>query len=624
MIKKNTKKYVTYRLFIKSLLCLLSFLVSSIFTYAKKAPFDQQINITAEKLQHDPDVYFGSIDTVSPLLLKEKPISNIGQILTQIPGLYVSGSEANNNLTSLFLRGESSGRVIIMVDGIKLNDPSSPDRGFDLSLISSDNIERIEILKGTHNSIGGLINIITKGRKKKDMVMVSFVGNSRRGITTKLNSFVNKKSFWYSTSFSHQQENGPSLVKRESANSERDSFNNSNIALQGGFDISNTDELELIFRASQKHTDTDQTYPLKDDPNYWLKNKKLVAKVKTTSFILDEQVELQSSIKYLKNIRLVENKAESQDNFKEISSEYMGSNIEGEIITNFSWTKHKSSFGVSVQKESLEIKDKVLTTGNLDYKSNLSLYVFNQNYFKIKKYILKTNLRYNQQNLGENFSTFNVAIDIPIAKKTILKSSYGNGVNSPSLYQLYSIYGNQGLRTEKASSFDIEIIKKLTNNEQIKLSYFINHAKDKIDFNPSTEKYENIKRTKIKGLEFHLIKKINNNINIAFSLTKQKTQNLETKKSLPMQPDLFGSTHLNWQINPKLSINSEIRYISKRESLEKKLSAYNLVNLYGSYSPNKHYKIYTSINNALNEDYTETGSFKSPKRWFLLGVSWKS
>ena len=93
----------------------------------------------------------------------------LGQLLNEQAGLSVNGAlnDAGTN-QSIYLRGASSGRTLILIDGIPVYDPSISDNSFDINLIPVDNIERIEICKGAQSStlygsdaIAGVINIIT-------------------------------------------------------------------------------------------------------------------------------------------------------------------------------------------------------------------------------------------------------------------------------------------------------------------------------------------------------------------------------------------------------------------------------------------------------------------------------
>src|SRR5690606_6784338 len=93
---------------------------------------------------------------------------NLTDALKSVPGLHVVESGARGSLTPVFTRGANSNQTLVLVNGMPINDPSSPGGAANLAGVPLDNVARIEVVRGPQSAlygsqaIGGVVNIITK------------------------------------------------------------------------------------------------------------------------------------------------------------------------------------------------------------------------------------------------------------------------------------------------------------------------------------------------------------------------------------------------------------------------------------------------------------------------------
>jgi vitamin B12 transporter len=94
---------------------------------------------------------------------------SLAQVLTEQTGIIVNGANSNPGKDkSVFLRGASNDYTLLLLDGVPVNDPSGAGGAFDLRLLPVEQIDHIEILKGSQSTlygsdaVAGVINIITK------------------------------------------------------------------------------------------------------------------------------------------------------------------------------------------------------------------------------------------------------------------------------------------------------------------------------------------------------------------------------------------------------------------------------------------------------------------------------
>src|SRR5262249_45083278 len=122
--------------------------------------------VTATKIETAANELGASVSVVNGDDFQTYLYPSVTEALRNIPGLEISQSGSPGKASTLAIRGANANQVQVLVDGVRVKSPTSGQ--VDLSDISADQIERIEVIRGAQSTlygadaIGGVVNIITK------------------------------------------------------------------------------------------------------------------------------------------------------------------------------------------------------------------------------------------------------------------------------------------------------------------------------------------------------------------------------------------------------------------------------------------------------------------------------
>ncbi len=146
---------------------------------AKEAPIESKVQETVIVTATRGEMDFYSAPTTASVItadeIQKKNPQNVTELLNSIPGVEVSGTGAAGSFRGIpSIRGWSSNRVLILVDGQRINNTreSTDFAGIIPAIVDVQQVERIEVVKGAgavlygSDALGGVINIITKKPKE--------------------------------------------------------------------------------------------------------------------------------------------------------------------------------------------------------------------------------------------------------------------------------------------------------------------------------------------------------------------------------------------------------------------------------------------------------------------------
>ncbi|MBI1994485.1 MAG: TonB-dependent receptor, partial [Deltaproteobacteria bacterium] len=138
--------------------------------------------VTATRVETPQEQVTTSVTVITEKEIQEKKAETVLEVLRNVPGLDVVQSGSRGTTTSVFIRGSESDQVLVLIDGVEVN--LTTTGGFNFAHWTTENIERVEILRGAggtlygSQAIGGVVHIITKAGKGKPEVTLTTEGGN--------------------------------------------------------------------------------------------------------------------------------------------------------------------------------------------------------------------------------------------------------------------------------------------------------------------------------------------------------------------------------------------------------------------------------------------------------------
>jgi vitamin B12 transporter len=143
-----------------------------------------QTVVTADRIEERLDRSTSAVTVISSAEIEKRATTGLVEALRGAPGLDVYQAGGPGAQSFVFLRGATPGQTLVLVDGVRIGDPSSTEGSLDLGNLVATDIERIEVLRGPQSALygsdamGGVIHIITRKGEGKPRASLLLEGGS--------------------------------------------------------------------------------------------------------------------------------------------------------------------------------------------------------------------------------------------------------------------------------------------------------------------------------------------------------------------------------------------------------------------------------------------------------------
>ncbi len=589
---------------------------------------DDVIVITADRIKSTSKLSASDVVVFDEKKISENLNRNLTDLLSRESDISLATEGVSGSHASFFLRGAGSAQTLVVVDGIVMNDPSNPNRQFDIGKLSLNNIEKVEILKGSQgmaygsNAIGGVIIITTKSAKANSASGSHFVDyGSYNTLNAGLNFQKGSDLANISMGADYMSTDGFSAAnKNNNPNAEKDASKRTTLNFNANKDLSKQLKIGTSLHYVNFKADLDDCGGVQcDTPNFKQIGEDLYAKVNVNKIWDESNAETQVAYSQTKHHRADKNIFD----IKYPKSFDLNSIAKGEI--NATAINHTYEINDSL-KQNIDLNFTEEKDNFNSYNSNLSSFLYHQ--LELSENIFNFGIRLDHNKLFHNHTTYKMAAAHAF-DHSLLKFSYSTGFQAPSLNQLFDpTYGNKDLKPETSQSVDLSYNLNTGSTFKSATSLYATFLDNRLSFDPITYVNRNFGKAEIYGVEEKLGYLWTEILNQNLTFTALKTKDQTTGKKLARRPDFTLKNNLAFTLGDNHHFDYDLTNVSVHNDVdnlgnEVKIKAYLIHDLSYRFSSNASFDFYVKVKNIFNLDYEEIYGYGTAGRTITTGAQYK-
>ena len=587
---------------------------------------EEKVVVTASRIEQPADRVGSTVSVITREEIERRQYRFVVDALRDVPGVDVRTSGGPGANASIFLRGADSDHTLVLLDGVELNDPASPNRLAILPQLTTDDVERIEILRGPQSTlygadaIGGVIQIFTRRGAGPPKGRVSAEGGSYGTLRGAVDGSGGTEHLRWSAAASRAELDGFSA---SSAGIEDDGYENTTGSGRIGWDPTESFGLDAVVRVTDDRVEFDG---FSTEEGQLTDGRQEVFLVQPRLRLLDGRFNQRFGASLARHDR------DTQAEF--------GSRVRGELRT-LSWQADFAVNGVHTLIAGLEHQDEQAHFETFDADaSNLAGYA--EDSLRLGAHGFATlGLRVDRHSEFGTEPTYRATGGYAFESATTLRASVGTGFKAPSLLELdaNALFGPE-LEPERSVGFDLGVDQGLLDgNLLFGVTLFGNRIEDLIvavfDEGSGSFLNFNVDRARTAGAERYVRARPSATLGMLASYTYTDTEaegtpatfGLVEGSQLLRRPRHKGSLELSERLfHGGLELVLAGFYVGERDDLDPltfsvtTAEAYTVARLAATWRLSPLVALTGRVENLFDEEYEDTLGYATAGRSGYLGV----
>jgi vitamin B12 transporter len=582
---------------------------------AQTPPQSESVVVTATLTPQEERDLGSATTVITREKIEASGATTVLELLREVPGLDVSRQGSDGSLTSVFLRGANSTQTLVLVDGVRVNSPYFA--GYDFSALTTENVERIEVVRGPFSAlygsdaIGGVIQIFTRAAAAGFSGTAAAEGGSagrRQGSTlvsagqgpvAMAASFRDARVGGDRPNSDWSEKNGSLRLEGKLSSAVRVALEGAILdgdvgipgpvgaetpRARGGFREERI-ELPVFFRPAEAHE---------------------------ASFVL---AHVASKPTY----------RNPDDPFGFVSSDTDARTWQARAADTWTSGSHRVSAFASWERWQVDDRNSfgVTLDGN---RSTLWGGGLQDSVSFGSAWVATGGLRYDRHSeFGDAWSPRGTLTWLSPGGGWKLRASAGSAFRAPSVGELdYPFSGNPNLKPERSASYEVGAERYLSGG-RLEGSLFWNDYRDLIVFDFTTQKNQNIGRARARGVELAWRQTLSSRVEADAGYTYLDGEDRSTGEPLLRRPRHRAFLSASWRPAPGLLVSPRATFVGRRDDVDPVSFARVSDPAFLRYDLFVHYELahiapYGRLENASDKRYEEVRGYPAPRRRFALGL----
>jgi vitamin B12 transporter len=610
----------------------------------------QNVVVTANRIEQPLSRVGDSVTVITAKEQRRSQKTSVSDLLAMTPGVTIARNGGLGGTTTLRIRGAETDQTVVLIDGVKINDPSQASGGFNFADLIANDYSQIEVLRGPQSTlwgsqaIGGVVNIVTPVPEGPLSGSISAEGGTHETALVQARAEAGDDRFAWRVAGGYLTSDGISAFDRDLGGVEDDSYRNVGFNVRGIYHITENASAEVRSTWIDGRSEFDgfsPTFQFTDKPEYG-DTEELVTYAGLNLTALDGRFENRFGFAYTDTDR----RNIDPSSLVPVTFDAYGRNKRWEYQGTLQITDAISGI-VGLESERSELSSvsptqQVPSPTPLKGDVQLDSAYAQLTVAPIEALSLTAGLRYDDHDTFGDHTTARASAAWSITPSTILRTSYGEGFKAPTLYQLYSQYGNLDLGAEQAEAWDAGVEQRLFSNKvTLAATYFRRDTTDMIDFVSCFDDivparctaqpdgyYDNVQAAEAKGVELSFAAQLTEKLALSANYTSMESEDVARGsdnfgRSLARRPKETANALVSYEWPIGLTTAVAVQHAGRsfdNAANTRVLDGYTLVDFRASFAVTQSFEIYGRVENAFDDDYETVFRYGTLGRTFYGGV----